>query len=117
MSATPMPFPDRDTVCDKLSKLTGEDQSYFELMFQNAAQDENFLAGLHLFLDRQSQARFLNSLKLGQLGEWVGDKAPARMQIRLAEIGRSSQHPAFAAFRDGVTRSGGFERAYPKANV
>ncbi|MBP1851223.1 hypothetical protein [Rhizobium halophytocola] len=117
MSATQIPFPDRETVSQKLASLSGEDQSYLELLFQNPGQDDNFLEGLHLFLDRQSEAKFLNSLKLEKTGEWVGTQAPDRLQIRLAEVGRSSQHPAFAAFREGLTRSGGMERAFPKAPV
>ena len=66
-------------------------------------------------MNRAAAARFLNTLKLEKLGEWLGNTAPARLQMRLMETARSSQHAVYAAFRAGLTRSGGLERAYPKA--
>jgi hypothetical protein len=115
MSADLAAFPDRDTVAGKLSALGDGDKAYLRLLMENAQQDENLLEGLTLSLDRASSAHFLNSLKLEKLGEWLGETAPARLQIRLMECARSSQHAAHAAFRAGLTRSGGLERAYPKA--
>ena len=115
MSADLAAFPDRDTVADKLAALGDGDQAYLRLLMENPKQDENLLEGLTLHLDRASAARFLNSLKLEKLGDWLGQTAPARLQIRLMEISRSSQHAAYAAFRTGLTRSGGLERVYPKA--
>jgi len=110
-------FPDRDTVAAKIAALQEPDQAFLKLIFENPAQDDALLEGLYLYLDIASEARFLNSLKLDRAGEWIGTNAPARLQIRLMEAARSSQHPAFAAFRTGLTRSGGLERAYPKAAV
>lgn len=115
MSADVAAFPDRDTVADKLAALGEGDQAYLRLLMENPQQDENLLEGLAVSLDRATAARFLNSLKLEKLGEWLGNTAPTRLQIRLSEIARSSQHAAYAAFRTGLTRSGGLERAYPKA--
>lgn len=117
MPAAQIPFPDRDTVADKLATLDGESEAFLKLLLENPAQDDNLLEGLRLYLDRQVAASFLNSLKLGRCGEWLGNSAPARLQIRLSEVARSSQHPVFAAFRDGLTRSGGLERAYPKSSA
>jgi hypothetical protein len=117
MQATPSSFPDRDTVASKIAALNAEDQSWLKLLLENVQQEENLLQGLSLFLDQQSQARFLNSLKLENCGEWFGENAPARLQIRLHEVAKSSQHAAFTAFRAGLTKSGGLEKAYPKAPV
>jgi hypothetical protein len=108
---------DRETVAEKLASLQATDQDFVKLLFENPAQDERMLEGLYLYLERAAEARFLNSLKLEKTGEWVGLNAPARLQIRLTEAAKSSQHPAYAAFRAGLTRSGGLERAYPKAAV
>jgi hypothetical protein len=33
------------------------------------------------------------------------------------EAAKSSQHPAYQAFRSGLSRSGGLERAYPVADI
>jgi hypothetical protein len=115
MNGTAAAFPDRDAVADKLAAFGEAGQSYLRLLMENAAQDENLLEGLYRYLDLASEARFLNSLKLETTGEWLGTNAPARLQIRLMEAARSSQHAAFIAFRTGLTRSGGLERAYPKA--
>ncbi|WP_439627660.1 hypothetical protein [Shinella sp.] len=115
MSADLAAFPDRQTVADKLAALGEADQAYLRLLMENAKQDENLLEGLALHLDRAADARFLNALKLEKLGEWLGTVAPARLQVRLTETARSSQHAAYAAFRAGLTRSGGLKRAYPKA--
>ncbi|MES5097163.1 hypothetical protein ABUK73_02925 [Agrobacterium sp. BA1120] len=117
MQANASSFPDRETVATKIASLNAEDQSWLTLLLENALQDENLLEGLHLFLDQQSQARFLNTLKLEKCGEWFGEHAPARMQIRLHEVSKSSQHAAFNAFRNGLMKSGGLEKAYPKAPI
>lgn len=110
-------FPDRDTVASKLTSLTSEDKAWVLLLMENAVQDENLLTGLNLYLDQQTSARFLNSLKLEATGEWLGGNAPARLQIRIAEIAKASQHPAYLAFRKGLTASAGLEKAYPKAPI
>ena len=112
---TSLPFPDRDAVASRLTAFTEADQSFLKLLMENAAQDDNLLEGLLLWLDQASDARILNSLKLAKIGEWVGNTAPARLQIRLNETAKSSQHPAYRAFREGLERSGGLERSYPKA--
>lgn len=108
-------FPDRASVADKLAALSGEDKAAILLVMENARQDENMFSGLEMYLERASRSRFLHTIKLEAAGEWLGTHAPARLQIRLDEISRSSQHPAFQAFRAGLRRSGGLERAYPKS--
>ncbi|WP_434710065.1 hypothetical protein NMA58_11495 [Rhizobium sp. YTUHZ045] len=108
-----LPFPDRDTVAEKLAALSEADKSYLALLMENAAQDDNLLDGLRRHLDLAAKSHFLNSLKLENLGLWLGTKAPHRLQIRLMETARSSQHPAYQAFRTGLSRSGGLEKAYP----
>jgi hypothetical protein len=60
-------------------------------------------------------ARCLNALRIDRAGEWLGSHAPARLQMRLMEVAKSSQHSAYEAFRDGLIRSKGLERAFPKA--
>lgn len=110
-------FPDRETVASKLTLLTSEDKAWMLLLMENALQDENLLAGLNFYLDQQTRAPFLNSLKLETTGEWLGGNAPARLQIRIMETARASQHPAFLAFRKGLTASAGLEKAYPKASI
>ena len=115
MNADLAAFPDRETVAAKLAALGEGDAAYLRLLMENPKQDENFLEGLELHLNRAATARLLNSLKLEKLGEWLGGAAPSRLQMRLMEIARSSQHAAYGAFRTGLTRSGGLERAYPKA--
>lgn len=112
---TTLPFPDRDAVAAKLTAFEDADQSFLKLLMENAAQDENLLEGLLVWLDQASDARILNSLKLARIGEWIGMSAPARLQIRLTEMARSSEHPAYRAFRDGIDKAGGLERAFPKA--
>lgn len=114
---TSAPFPDPETIAAKLSSHSEQDQSYIMLLMENAKQDESLLDGLNRHLENASRARFLNSLKLENLGRWIGDAAPPRLQIRLMEAARSSQHPAYAAFRKGLAASGGLERAYPPAQV
>ncbi len=108
-------LPDRDAVAVKLAALAEPDRSYLELLMQNPVQDDHLLEGLNHHLDLSAGGRFLNSLKLEKLGEWLGHSAPARLQIRLMEIARSGQHAAYQAFRAGLTRSGGLQRAYPEA--
>ena len=111
------PIGSRETVAESLSGLSPENQSWLKLLMDNPSSDDLFIEGLHCHLDHASEAKFLNSLKLSKCGEWVGSTAPARLQIRLMEAAKSSQHPAYTAFRDGLTRSGGLERAYPKASI
>lgn len=112
---TTLPFPDRDAVAAKLTAFTEADLSFLRLLMENTAQDENLLQGLLLWLDQAADARILNSLKLARTGEWIGGAAPARLQVRLTEIARSSQHPAYRAFREGLEKAGGLGRAFPKA--
>lgn len=111
------PIGSRETVAESFGALGTEQQNWLSLLMDNPASDDLLLQGLHLYLDQASEAPFLNSLKLQKCGEWLGNAAPARLQIRLMEAAKSSQHPAYQAFRDGLTRSGGLERAYPKAKV
>ncbi|WP_197725662.1 hypothetical protein [Rhizobium leguminosarum] len=108
-----VPFPDRDTVAEKLAALSETDKSYLALLMENAAQDDNLLDGLRRHLDLAAGSRFLNSLKLENLGMWLGAEAPDRLQIRLMETARSSQHPTYQAFRSGLERSGRLEKVYP----
>ncbi|TRL39873.1 hypothetical protein [Rhizobium straminoryzae] len=107
----------RETVAEALGGMAGENQSWLQLLMENPVSDDALLDGLHLYLHHASESRFLNTLKLQKCGQWLGSAAPGRLQIRLMEAARSSQHPAFLAFRDGLTRSGGMARAYPKARV
>lgn len=111
------PIGSRESVAESLAGLSDEHQTWLKLLMDNPASDDLVLSGLHFYLDQTSEARFLNTLKLQKCGEWVGNAAPARLQIRLMEAARSSQHPAYQAFRDGLTTSGGLERAYPKAKI
>ena len=111
----PATFADRDSLADRFAGLTENDMSVLALVMENPLQDESLIEGLHRHLDLSSKAHFLNSLKLEKLGHWIGIAAPDRLQIRLTEAAKSSQHPAYAAFKAGLTKSGGLERAYPKA--
>lgn len=106
-------FADRDAIATKLAALSEADKPVLTLVLENPLQDLSLIEGLHWHLDQASKARFLNSLKLEGLGEWLGNAAPSRLQIRLSEVAKSSQHPAYAAFKAGLTRSGGLERAFP----
>lgn len=117
MTRSPAVFPGRESIADNLDALGEAERAFVRLVFENPLQDEAFFEGLQLYLERASSAPFLNSLKLGKCGEWLGESAPARLQIRLMEIARSSQHAAYAAFREGLSRSGGLEKAYPKAKI
>ena len=108
-------FPDSETVAAKLSALDDQDKAWLHLVLENPAQDDALLDGITHLVNAAAEARFLNSLKLSRAGEWLGAHAPARLQIRLMEIGRSSQHPAYAAFREGLAKSGGLDKAWPKA--
>jgi hypothetical protein len=114
---TSAPFPDRDTIASKLASFGEQEKAYVVLLMENAAQDENLIDGLHRHLDDAASASFLNTLKLENLGKWIGEAAPARLQIRLMEAAKSSQHPAYAALRSGLSRSGGLEKAYPPAAI
>ncbi|MFN7027560.1 MAG: hypothetical protein ACK4QP_24130 [Pseudorhizobium sp.] len=111
------PIANRDMVADSLAGLSEQNRSWLKLLMDNPASDETLLDGLHLYLDRQAQSRVLNSLKLKNCGAWLGDVAPARLQTRLMEAAKASQHAAYTAFREGLVASGGLERAYPKANI
>lgn len=111
------PIGSRETIAEALSALTEEKQNWLRLLMDNPASDDLVLDGLHLYLDQASGASFLNSLKLKKCGDWFGNSAPARLQMRLSEAARSSQHPAYQAFREGLAASGGFERAYPKSDI
>lgn len=108
---------DSVTIAEKLRGLGETDKAFVQLVFENPEHDNVLFDGLALYIDRESEAKFLNSLKLERCGEWLGNTAPARLQIRLMEAARSSQHPAYLALRNGLVRSGGLERAYPKASV
>jgi hypothetical protein len=114
MTATAISFPDRETVAAKFSGFAETDKSFVALLMDNPLQDDALIDGLHRYLDIAAGASFLNSLKLEKLGEWLGKSAPDRLQIRLMEAAKSSQHPAHVAFRTGLVSSGGLERAYPK---
>ncbi|EPE98288.1 hypothetical protein [Rhizobium grahamii] len=114
---TSAPFPDRDTIASKLASLDEQDKSYVALLMENVAQDVTVIDGLHRHLNNAASAPFLNTLKLENLGKWIGETAPARLQIRLTEAAKSSQHPAYVAFRTGLSRSGGLEKAYPPAAI
>ncbi len=111
------PIANREMVADSLAGSTDENRSWLTLLMENPAADDTLLDGLHLYLGRQAEGRILNSLKLQACGEWLGRAAPARLQVRLMEVARSSQHPTYASFREGLARSGGIERAYPKASI
>ena len=115
MNAALAAFPDRETISERLSSSNEADQSFLRLLMETAQQDENLMAGLELYLHKASEAPFVNSLRLEKLGEWLGTVAPARLQMRLMEAARSSQHAAHQAFRAGLIRSGGLDNAYPKA--
>ncbi|MBB3963256.1 MULTISPECIES: hypothetical protein [Rhizobium] len=114
---TSAPFPDPETIAARLSALGEQDKSYVALVMENPAQDDSLLDGIHRYLDHASRAPFLNSLKLEAFGKWIGDAAPPRLQIRLMEASKSSQHPAYSAFRKGLTASGGLDKAYPQAKI
>ncbi|APG84848.1 hypothetical protein [Sinorhizobium americanum] len=113
--STPAAFPDRDTTAAKLSSFGEAEQAFVKLLMENPEQDENLMEGLHHHLDLAAEARFLNTLKLERVGEWLGNEAPPRLQMRLMEVARSSQHAAYQAFRSGLIKSGGLQRAFPKA--
>lgn len=110
-------FPGKETITSNLGKFDQSSQEVFKQVMETPSHDDALMEGLNVFLDQESNARFLNSLKLGKLGEWFGNEAPARLQIRLMETAKSSQHAAYKAFCDGLIRSGGLERAFPKANI
>ena len=111
---TAAPFPDREAVASKLASFSETDKAMLKLLMENAVQDENLLDGVALWLTQAAEARFLNTLRLGMAGEWLGNTAPNRLQVRLMEAAKSSQHGAYLAFRDGLVKSGGLERAFPK---
>lgn len=106
-----------DSVASQLAMTSDADRETLETMMQNATMDAFFLDGLSRHLDQAAAAPFINALKLEKLGLWVGSTASARLQVRLMEISKSSLHPAYAAFRAGLVRSGGLQKAYPPAAV
>lgn len=108
-------LPDREAIADKLTGLDDADTTFLRSILDNPKQDENLFGGIELYLHRAAAGRFLHTLKLEKTGEWLGNSAPARLQIRLMEVAKSSHHPAYQAFRAGVVRSGGLIRAYPPA--
>ena len=111
----PAAFPDRDTTAAKLASFDDANQAFVKLLMENPEQDENLMEGLCRYFDLAAEARFLNSLKLEKLGEWLGNEAPPRLQMQLMETARSSQHPAYQAFRAGLAKSGGLQRAFSNA--
>lgn len=115
MPQTKAHFPDRESVASNLAALGAQEKSWLLLLLENPMQDDALVDGVALFVNSQAEARFLNSLKLSRAGEWLGAHAPARLQMKLMEIARSSQHAAYVAFREGLSKSGGLETAYPKA--
>ena len=115
MNGTTATLSMRETIAATLSALGDSEKSHLQLLMENPAQDENLIEALRHHIDLASNARLLNSLKLERLGEWLGANAPNRLQIRLMETSKSSQHAAYQAFRAGLVRSGGLEKAYPKA--
>ncbi|MCO6185782.1 hypothetical protein [Rhizobium sp. L1K21] len=117
MNANPALFPGRETIASKLTSLEEADKALIVAALEKGEQDDLFLEGLQLYLDQQSKARFLNSLKLSQTGEWLGSIAPNRLQVRIMEAARSSQHAAYAAFREGLSKSGGMDRAFPPSPI
>lgn len=104
-----------DAVADVIERFQTADTAFLAMMMENPRQDDALIDGLFRFLDRSASARFLHTLKLEQRGFWLGNAAPARLQIRLMEAARSSQHAAYLALRTGLTKSGGLARAFPKA--
>ncbi len=64
MQSASSAFPDRDTVASKISTLSADDEAWLRLLLENPQQDEALLEGLLVFLDKESQSRFLNALKL-----------------------------------------------------
>jgi hypothetical protein len=111
------PSPDRDTISTRFTALGDEDKAYVQLLLENPAQDDNVIEALRRHLDRAASASFLNSLKLENFGRWIGDVAPPRLQIRLMEAAKSSQHPAYAAFRAGLDMSKGLLKAFPPTQI
>lgn len=112
MNAGPAAFPDRETIADKLSALGETERSFLRLLMENSQQDENLIEGLSVHLDRAATARFLNSLKLESLGEWIGREAPARLQARRRHdpasmrptMPSAAASPAPAAWRTPIQR-------------
>lgn len=105
----------RDTIAEKLTALTEADRAELLRLMDFAEGDDLLIDGVQRYLDLATAAKFLNSMKLEERGSWIGSHAPARLQMRLTEAARSSQHPAYLAFRTGLQKSGGLARAFPKA--
>ncbi len=114
---TSAPFPPRHNRIKASRALANGRNPTSSLLMGNAAQDENVIDGLHRHLNNAASAPVLNTLKLENLGKWIGEAAPARLQIRLTEAAKSSQHSAYVALRTGLLRSGGLEKAYPPAAI
>ena len=105
----------RDTIAEKLTALTEADRAELLRLMDFAEGDDLLIDGVQRYLDLATAAKFLNSMKLEERGSWIGSHAPARLQMRLTEAARSSQHPAYLAFRAGLQKSGGLARAFPNA--
>lgn len=106
---------DREAVSTRLAAFGEAEMQWFQALFTNPAMDDTLLEGLHHYLDEAAAARFLNAMKVEKTGQWLGANAPGRLQMRLLEAARSSQHPAYQSFREGLRRMGGLERAYPRS--
>ena len=96
MSPDMAAFPDRETIADKLAALGEAEQGFLALLLQNPQQDENLLAGLDLCLHRAA----------------LPSHSPSFSSFSALRKRASAAHEAFRA---GLTRSGGLERAFPPA--
>ena len=106
---------DREIVSQAFATLDETNQTALRVLMQTPEGDERLLDGLHHHLDLAAKARLLNSMKLEKLGTWLGENAPDRLQVRLMENARASQHPAYQAFRTGLVRTRALERAFQTA--
>ncbi|WP_337266669.1 hypothetical protein [Oryzifoliimicrobium ureilyticus] len=106
-----------DVIAAQLSLGTDEDHASLQATMNDAKLDDALIEGLYRYLDQAAAAPFINVMKLDKLGLWIGQKAPGRLQIRLMEVAKSSLHPSFAAFRGGLSKSGGLQRAFPTAKI
>ena len=133
MNAGPASIPDRDTVAEKFGSFSEADQSFLRLLMENPEQDERLMDGLYRHLDIASEAKFLNSLKLEKLGQWLGSHHGDRLlsltlcataaRIGSAELWNQrieqSAREGMAALVDGVAErwfTAGY-RATPRPEV
>ncbi|OLP56599.1 hypothetical protein BJF92_10910 [Rhizobium rhizosphaerae] len=105
---------DRETVSKAFATLDETNQMALRVLMQTPEGDEHLLDGLYHHLDAATKAKLLNTMKLEKLGTWLGENAPGRLQVRLMETARASQHPVYQAFRTGLSRTRALERAYQK---